>query len=243
MIPAFNEGGRVGHVVEAIPRDIVDDIIVVNDHSTDGTAKESIYSGATHVTSCASHGVGAAIKTGYSEAPKRGADLLVVVAGDGQHDPGEIPKLLEPVLNGNAEYVVGNRLSTASLGNGMSPFRYVGNRMLSLLTRTLTGLDIEDSQCGFTAVTREALEKLDLEWVTNSWGVPNDLLFECATQGVRVKNANVKAHRGERHSYIRIHSYLPRIVFVLLRGRLRLVRARRRSTSKELRNLEPRQGA
>ena len=65
VIPAFNEEGRVGRVVEAIPREIVDDIIVVDDHSTDATAEESVRNGATHVASCASRGVGAAIKTGY----------------------------------------------------------------------------------------------------------------------------------------------------------------------------------
>jgi glycosyltransferase involved in cell wall biosynthesis len=235
VIPAFNEGGRVGRVVEAIPREIVDDIIVVDDHSTDATAEESIRNGATHVVSCVSRGVGAAIKTGYWEALKRGADVMVVVAGDGQHDPREIPRILEPALNGNADYVVGDRLNSSLHETDMTAFRYVGNRMLSLLTSMLTELEVKDSQCGFTAITREALEKLDLQWVTNAWGVPNDFLFECAVQRLRVKYVNVKAYRGERRSYIRIPSYIPRMVFVLLRGRVRLVRSRKRSTRKELR--------
>jgi glycosyltransferase involved in cell wall biosynthesis len=234
VIPAFNEEGRVGRVVEAIPREIVDDIIVVDDHSTDATSEESIRNGATHVVSCASRGVGAAIKTGYREALKRGASILVVVAGDGQHDPREIPRILEPALNGNADYVVGDRLNSSLHETDMTIFRYVGNRMLSLLTQTLTELEAKDSQCGFTAITREALEKLDLQWVTNTWGVPNDFLFECAAQRLRVKYVNIKAHRGERRSYIRIHSFIPRMVFVLLRGRMRLVRSRKRSTRKEL---------
>jgi glycosyltransferase involved in cell wall biosynthesis len=234
VIPAFNEGGRVGRVVEAIPREVVDDIIVVDDHSTDSTVKESIRNGATHVVSCASRGVGAAIKTGYQEALKRGADILVVVAGDGQHDPREIPRILEPVRNGNADYVVGDRLNSSLHETDMSTFRYVGNRMLSLLTQALTELEVKDSQCGFTAITREALERLDLEWVTNSWGVPNDFLFECAVQGLRVRYVNVKAYRAERRSYIRMHSFIPRIVFVLLRGRMRLVRSRKRGAMEEL---------
>ncbi len=226
MIPAFNEAGRVGQVVEAVPKDYVDDIIVVDDHSTDATARESIRNGATHIFSCTTRGVGAAIKTGYREALKRGADILVVVAGDGQHDPTEIPKLLEQVQNGSADYVVGDRLSASRPKNEMSSFRYVGNLILTLLTRTLSGLDVRDSQSGFTAVTRDALEKFDLQWITNSWGVPNDFLFECAAQNIRVKYVGVNTHRGKRHSYIRIYSYIPRMIFVLLRGRLRLVRAR-----------------
>ncbi len=145
VIPAFNEEGRVGHVVEAIPREIVDDIIVVDDHSTDATSEESIMNGATHVASCPSRGVGAAIKTGYWEALKRGADVLVVVAGDSQHDPREIPRILEPALNGNADYVVGDRLNSSLRETDMTAFRYVGNQMLSLLTRMLTGLKVKDS--------------------------------------------------------------------------------------------------
>ena len=232
VIPAFNEGGRVGRVVEAVPREIVDDIIVVDDHSTDTTAEESISNGATHVVSCGSRGVGAAIKTGYREGLKRGADILVVVAGDGQHDPREIQRILEPALNGNADYVVGNRLNSSLHETDMTTFRYLGNRLLSLLTQALTGLEVKDSQCGFTAITRQALEKLDLEHVTNKWGVPNDFLFECAAQRLRVKYVNVKAHRGERRSYIRIHSFIPRLVFVLIRGRMRLVRSRKKSANK-----------
>ena len=223
--------------MEAIPREIVDDIIVVDDHSTDATAEESIRNGATHVASSASRGVGAAIKTGYEEALKRGADVLVVVAGDGQHDPREIPRILEPVLNGYADYVVGDRLHSPLHETDMTTFRYVGNRMLSLLTSMLTGMEVKDSQCGFTAITREALERLDLQWITNTWGVPNDFLFECATQRLRVKYVNVKAYRGERRSYIRIHSYIPKMIFVLLRGRVRLVRSRKKSVKKEIRGL------
>ena len=231
VIPAFNEGDRVGRVVECISRKLVNDIIVVDDHSTDATAEESIRNGATHVIPCDFHGVGAAIKTGYWNALKKGADVVVVVAGDGQHDPREIPRILEPILNGSADYVAGDRLNGSLHETDMTTFRYVGNRMLSLLTRILTGLDVKDSQCGFTAITREALEKIDLDWITNKWGVPNDILFECASQRLRVKYVSVKAYRGERRSYIRIYSYIPRMVFVLLRGRLRLARSRKKSVN------------
>jgi len=234
IIPAFNEEERIGRVVKGIPRLLVEDIIVVDDHSTDATVEESIRNGATHVVSCASHGVGAAIKTGYRDALKRGADVVVVVAGDGQHNPREISRILEPALSGMADYVVGDRLSGSFHDTDMTTFRYVGNRILSLLTRTLTGLDVKDSQCGFTAITRQALEKLDLGWVTDTWGVPNEILFECANQRLRVRYVTVKAYRGERRSYIRIYSYIPRMVFVLLRGRMRLVRSRKKSTKKEM---------
>jgi len=226
VIPAFNESGRVGRVIDAIPRDLVDDIVVVDDHSTDDTVVESASNGATYVTTSRSHGVGAAIKTGYREALMRGADVLLVLAGDDQHDPHEIPKVLEPVLNGEADYVVGDRLSAHQRGNGMSPLRFVGNRMLTVATRVITGIDVRDSQCGYTAITREALKRLDLDRVTDSWGVPNDFLVECACRGLRVRYVQIKARAGFRRSYIRLYSYVPRMTFILLRGALRIARTR-----------------
>jgi glycosyltransferase involved in cell wall biosynthesis len=229
VVPAFNEAGHVGRVVQSIPRDIADDVIVVNDHSTDRTAEESCQNGATYVASCRCHGVGAAIKSGYAEALKRGADVVVVVAGDGQHEPHEIASLVNPILEGAADYVVGDRLANCEIGMGIRPFRYVGNRLLSELTHWIVGFDVRDSQCGFTAAARDTLEKFDLDWVSDSWGVPNDFLFECARLGLRVKYVRVSAMLGYRHSYIRTRSYVPRMIFILARGALRVLKARRTS--------------
>lgn len=215
-------------MIDAIPRDLVNDVVVVDDHSTDGTAKESISNGATHVTACLSRGVGAAIKTGYREALLRGADVLLVLAGDDQHDPHEIPKLLQPILDGEADYVVGDRLTAYSPGNGMSPFRYAGNVMLTQATRFITGIDVKDSQCGYTAIAREALRKLNFERITDSWGVPNDFLIECACHNLRVKYVQIKARTGFRRSYIRLYSYVPKMAHILLRGAI-YVNSRRRA--------------
>jgi glycosyltransferase involved in cell wall biosynthesis len=226
VIPAFNEAGRVGRVLGAIPRDLIDDIIVVDDHSTDATVKESIRNGATHITVCKFHGVGAAIKAGYNEALRQRADIILVLAGDCQHDPNEIPKIIRPILNGEADYAVGDRLSTYHRGNDMSPLRFVGNRILTLMTRIITGLDVRDSQCGYTAIAREALMSFDLERITDSWGVPNDFLVECACRGLKVKYIHVRSCRGSRRSYITIYSYLPRMTFILLRGAIRIAKAR-----------------
>ena len=225
VIPAYNEGGNVGRVVESIPRDLVRDVIVVNDHSTDGTAMESIQNGASHVTMCDSHGVGAAIKAGYAEALRRGADVVIVLAADGQHDPCEIPVILAPIVTGTADYVVGDRLSNCSPSNGMRPLRFVGNHLLTRLTGLITGIDVKDSQCGFTAATRQAIEKFDLQWLSNSWGVPNDFLVECSRLGMRVSFIPISALVGWRRSYIHLPSYVPRMIFVLARGALRLKKA------------------
>jgi hypothetical protein len=151
---------------------------------------------------------------------------LMVLAGDNQHDPHEIPQVLAPVLDGEADYVVGDRMSAYQKGNGMSPFRFVGNRLLTMMTHLITGLDVKDSQCGYTAITSDALRSLDLKHITDSWGVPNDFLIECACHGLRVKYLHIKTRPGFRRSYISLYSYVPRMVFILLRGALRIAKAR-----------------
>jgi glycosyltransferase involved in cell wall biosynthesis len=229
VVPAFNEAGHVGQVVRSIPRYVVDDIIVVNDHSADKTAEESCQNGATYVVSCRRHGVGAAIKSGYAEALKRDADVVVVVAGDGQHEPDEISKLVSPILEGTADYVVGDRMTHCEIGKGMHPFRYVGNRLLSRLTQWIVEFDVKDSQCGFTAAARDTIKRFDFSWVSDSWGVPNDFLFECARLSLRVKYVQVSARLGYRRSYIRTRSYVPRMIFVLIRGAVRVLKAKRRA--------------
>jgi glycosyltransferase involved in cell wall biosynthesis len=226
VIPAFNEAGRVGRVLEAIPRKLVNEIIVVDDHSIDSTVDESILNGATQIVHCQSHGVGAAIKAGYQKALRGKADLVVVLAGDGQHDPHEIQRVITPLIQDKADCVVGDRMSEFPLLNGMPPVRYVGNRILTMLTAMITGINVRDAQCGFTALRRDALTEFDLQWMSNSWGIPNDILVECARLGKRVQYVPIKALSSNRRSYIRLHSYLPRITFVLLRGSLRMAKAR-----------------
>ena len=161
IIPAFNEEGRVGQVIRRIPRDVVDEIIVVDDHSTDSTARESLWAGGSVVSQRGPHGVGAAIKAGYREGLRRGGGVFIVVAGDMQHDPSELPRFLGAIQDDRADYVTGNRLGSEPVFHGMPPLRYVGNTLLSFLTRLVTGIDVRDSQCGFTAITRAALEKIN----------------------------------------------------------------------------------
>jgi glycosyltransferase involved in cell wall biosynthesis len=175
------------------------------------------------VSNNGSRGPGAAIKTGYREGINRGGEILIVVAADMQHDPSEIPRLLEPILEGDADYVTGDRLGNSPLEQGMPPFRYIGNVLLTHLTRLTTGVDVKDSQCGFTAITRTAAKKIDIEWLSDSWGITNTLLAECRRKHLVVKSVPVSTHYGARDSYIRLRAYVPWIAYILLRVLFRSV--------------------
>jgi len=123
---------------------------------------------------------------------------------------------------GWVDYVAGDRLSHDPLVYGMPPLRYLGNVLLTFLTRLITGIDAKDSQCGYTAITRTALEKVDFDSLSNSWGITNTLLAECKHKHLKVKSVPVSTHYGARASYIRLPAYVPRMLIVLLRSFLKI---------------------
>src|SRR6266513_1251509 len=102
IVPVFNEAAKIGEVVGRISREIVDDVLVVDDGSTDGSADEARSSGAQVISMGATLGVGAALQTGYDHAIRHGYDVTVTVAGNNKDAPEEIPLLLDPIVDGRA---------------------------------------------------------------------------------------------------------------------------------------------
>ena len=196
----------------------------MDDGSTDGTASEAERSGARVVSHAGNRGVGAGIKSGYRLFLEEGGDVAVVVAGDGQHDPSEIPRLIGPILRGEADYVAGERLSGDM--SGMPAVRRLGNLLLSRITSLASGIEVRDSQYGFTAISRGGLERLDLDCVTDRWGYTNDMIFECALRGLEVGSVASRTIYGARESYIRLPEFVWRVGVVLVRGFLRRVFSR-----------------
>lgn len=223
VIPAFNEEATIRNVIEAIPKNTVRLVIVVDDASHDATSRIAKEAGAIVVRHGRNLGVGAAIKRGYSKALTLGSDIVLVVAGDGQHDPKEIPLLIQPILDGEADYVVGDRLSGNPLSGGMPRHRYYMIRLLSYLTSRITGLDVKDSQCGYAAISSVGLKRVNVGFLSDRWGFPNDMLLECAMRGLRVKYVPIKAIYGGRKSYIKLGGFGLRILAILTRGILRYV--------------------
>ena len=177
VVPAYQEEGLIGRTLAALP-DNVDIVVVVDDASNDRTASVARACGDRRVCIVVhpeNRGVGAAIVTGYRHALDQGADVLAVMAGDNQMHPDDLAALLEPVLGGSADYAKGNRLLHPEARKMPWARRYAG-RMLAALTRLATGLDIGDSQCGYTALGASAARQLPLEQLWPRYGYPNDLL-------------------------------------------------------------------
>ena len=242
VIPAFNEERAIAGAIAGVPG-FVDRIIVVDDASHDATsanAAEAAHAAATTVEIVrhdVNRGVGAAIVTGYRRAVAADIDAIAVMAGDGQMDPADLPSLLDPIADGVADYVKGDRFRHPEVWSAMPPARIVGNILLSAATRFTSGYHhVFDSQCGYTAIARSALAAIDLDEVFPRYGYPNDLLARLHVAGVRVADVPVRPIYGPNwKSGINLRTALGPIPRVLARSwRNRIVaetRARLRALS------------
>jgi glycosyltransferase involved in cell wall biosynthesis len=219
VVPAYNEALLIARTLRSIPS-FVDRVLVIDDGSHDGTAEvaRSLCDPRVQVVSHASNlGVGAALKTGYRRAFEAGADVVAIMAGDGQMHPDDLLPLLVPVVCGQADYAKGDRLSHPHARARMPHWRFVGNHLLSALTRLCTGSGVRDSQCGYTALSRRALERLSLAELWDGYGYPNDLLGRLLVAGSPVHDIVVRPVYGSEQSGIRLHHAVIVIPFVLAR--------------------------
>src|SRR5215471_8917260 len=224
VVPAYNEEKLIGRVLETIP-DFVDLIIVVDDASTDQTLDiAASYRGLLGdrlvlLYHKENQGVGGAIVTGYQQALAREIDVTAVMAGDAQMDPADLGRVVAPVVRGEADYVKGNRLFRGESWQMIPHYRYLGNAVLSLLTKIASGYwHIADSQSGYTAIARIALERLDLNRIYKRYGMPNDLLVKLNVGNFRVRDVSVRlVYNIGEISGIRLRKVIPAITWLLLR--------------------------
>lgn len=223
VVPAYNEALLIERTLRSIPG-YVDQVLVIDDGSRDGTARVA---GAVAdprvqvVRHVRNGGVGAALRTGYRLALDLGMDAVAVMAGDAQMHPDDLLALLSPVLAGHADYAKGDRLSHPEVRARMPWTRQLGNRVLSAFTRLATGMPVRDSQCGYTVLSRRALERLPLNALWRGYGYPNDLLGWLQTTGATVQDVTVRPVYGQELSGIGLRHALIVIPFVLLRVVLR----------------------
>lgn len=223
VIPAYNEENQIAKVIRGIP-DYVDKIIAINDCSRDGTGSviESEAKRDSRVVAIHHHinkGVGGAIATGYKWARDHNADIAVVMAGDGQMDPEDLPAILEPVVNGEVDYAKGNRLFTGEAYSKIPKVRYFGNSILSFLTKIASGYwHVADSQSGYTAINKKALRLIDWNEMYTRYGQPNDLLVRLNVYNLKVRDVPVKPvyNVGEK-SGIRLRKVVFTISWLLVK--------------------------
>ena len=222
VVPAYREEDLIGTTLGGIPG-FVDHVYVVDDASPDGTAERARSFGDSRVLVLAherNEGVGAAILTGYQRALDDGIDVTCVMAGDNQMDPAELEQLVRPVARDEVDYAKANRLFTGEAWRVIPRHRYVGNAILSLLTKIASGYwHVADSQSGYTAISGTMLAQLDRDRIYRGYGFPNDMLVHLNVWNARVRDfpARPVYGVGER-SGIRLRRVVPRISWLLLKG-------------------------
>jgi glycosyltransferase involved in cell wall biosynthesis len=201
VVPAYNEQDLISHTINTMP-EFVDHIIVVDDRSKDETCQivrhlQKKKKKITLIRHRKNRGVGGAISTGYIWCRDNDIDISVVMAGDGQMDPGDLPAILDPVVEGRTDYSKGNRLITGEAWKKIPRARYLGNSALSFMTKIASGYwHVSDSQSGYTALNKKALHTLPLKNIFPRYGMPNDFLVTLNIYNMRVTDVPVKPVYG-----------------------------------------------
>jgi len=198
LIPAFNERATIEQVIKSIPQNIPgideEEIIVVDDGSTDNTAKAAKEAGATVIQHDNNRGVGAAFRTGIQEALKRHADVIVHIDGDGQFNALDIPKLIAPILDGSVDITTCTRFSDPKHYPKMPLIKKIGNRIVRSIINRAINRKFTDVSCGFRAYSREAALRLTL---FSSFTYTHEVILDAVLKGLKIQEIPLEV-RGER---------------------------------------------
>lgn len=222
-VPAYFEEKLIADTIKSVP-DYVDHIIVVNDGSTDNTSKQ-IKSAMKHdkrvflIDSEQNEGIGASIIKAHRKGIEYGADILVVMAGDNQMDPNELPKLLDKIIEDGADYAKGNRFFHTQDLKSMPKFRLLVNVLVSFLVKFSTGYwSVADPLNGYTALKAETFQDIDVDSISKRYDFEVSMFVQLSLVGAKIKDVAIPARYGNEVSTIRLHKEAPRAIKVLLKG-------------------------
>lgn len=196
VVPAFNEEIAIGSVVLST-RKYVDQVVVVDDGSSDRTAEIALMAGALVVKHSKNQGKGAALKTGF-ESVDSDSDIVITLDGDGQHDPEEILKLIQPIKSGESDMVIGSRyLHNAATDTPI--YRRFGQMVLNKATNFNSGLEITDTQSGFRAFSSYALPALRFDH--KGYSIESGMLIDAAHFGLMIKEVSTSTRYNTANSH------------------------------------------
>ena len=184
-IPAFNEEGAIGKLVRKT-LSYVDSVVVCDDGSSDNTAKEAENSGAHVIVHDENRGKGSALKSLFEHARHSSADIIITIDGDGQFLPEEIKKLTKPIIEKTSDIVVGYRFDNDT---EMPSYRKIGNKILDHATNIATSIPIRDTQSGFRAYSKNAIELI--EFSNDGFTADSEILIDASKHGLRISEEKI----------------------------------------------------
>jgi len=213
-IPAYNEEHGIASTVLGA-KEHVDDVIVVDDGSPDRTGERARQAGATVVQHETNKGKGAAVKTLFEYVQELGCDALVVLDGDGQHLPQNIPTVAKPILDGNADLTIGSRYLENKAEDETPLYRRFGQRLLDTLTTRSTGINLTDTQSGFRAFSPTAVEELSLK--ADGISVESEMIELAVERDLTIEEApiDVRYEGIDGQTYNPLHHGLAVVLFIL----------------------------
>jgi glycosyltransferase involved in cell wall biosynthesis len=192
VMPAYNAAKTLHMTYADLPREMVDLVILVDDGSSDETARIARSLGLELFVHDRNYGYGANQKTCYREALKAGADIVVMVHPDYQYDPTLLPEIVRPIQDGRADVVLGSRLMGASpIKQGMPWWKYVSNRFLTWVENVVFGLRLSEYHTGYRAFRREVLESVNLETNSDKFIFDQEILAQIVAVGMRITEVPV----------------------------------------------------
>jgi glycosyltransferase involved in cell wall biosynthesis len=203
VMPGYNAEQTVKRTYDEIPRDVVDDVILVDDCSTDRTAAIARELGCHTVVHLRNRGYGGNQKTCYSEALKRGADIVVMLHPDYQYTPRLIPALAACIASGHFDVALGSRiLGGRSIKGGMPVYKYFSNRVLTLLENLLLHEKLSEYHTGYRAFSRRVLTTLPLEENDDDFVFDNQMLVQAIYFGFKVAEVTCPTRYEDQSSSI-----------------------------------------
>lgn len=221
VIPAYNEQLLILETLSGMP-EYVDQIFVVNDGSKDNTLEliaeqQQRDPRLVIVNHIVNKGLGQSLIDGYLASLESDVDITAVMAGDNQMHPDDLPQLLDAIIDGEVDYVKGNRLMHQNIAS-MPRYRFLGNAVLTILTKFATGYySLMDPQCGYTAIRNTALRQIPIEKMTRGYGYNADILCMLNIQGFKVKDVKVRPVYGREISKIKLWKYIPNTSWLLIK--------------------------
>jgi len=187
VMPAYNAGRTLRLTYEELPKDTVNLVILVDDGSTDQTLEIARDLDLQIFVHNRNYGYGANQKTCYTEALRAGADIVVMVHPDYQYDPRLVPQIIEPVVGGRADVVLGSRLKSGSaLAQGMPWWKFLANRVLTVLENRAFGLSLSEYHTGYRAFRREVLETVNFVANSDGFVFDQEIIGQVVAAGYRI---------------------------------------------------------